>query len=81
MPEENAGVRIDVGVGVGYFSVLLEDVRHDLVDGINHLEELVVREVLQCKLPLASVPRIGLAQDGMAITGNDLLIIQGLPSD
>mmetsp|Transcript_39562 Transcript_39562/g.118728 ORF Transcript_39562/g.118728 Transcript_39562/m.118728 type:complete len:452 (-) Transcript_39562:129-1484(-) len=81
MPQEHATVRINVRVGVRHLPVLGKDARHDLIDGIHDLEELIIGKVLKGKFPLARVPRVGLAQDGVAIARNDLLGIERLPGE
>mmetsp|Transcript_24868 Transcript_24868/g.46760 ORF Transcript_24868/g.46760 Transcript_24868/m.46760 type:complete len:406 (+) Transcript_24868:283-1500(+) len=81
MPQEDSGVRVDVGVGVLGLSVLGEDAGHDLVDGGDDLEELVVGHVLEGELPLARVPGVGLAEDGVAVSGDDLLGVEGVPGE
>lgn len=81
VPKENARMRVDIRVRVGNLSVLLQDARHDLVNGINDLEKLIVRQMLESEFPLASVPRIGLTEDGVAVSGNHLLGIERVPSE
>lgn len=50
--EQHAAVRVHVGVGVLGLAVLRQHARHDLVDGVDQLEELVIRHVLERKLAL-----------------------------
>lgn len=73
------------------FASLKEDVRDDLVDLANELEHGVIGEVLEGKLALSSVTRVlmyqytqtvethGLAEDGVAVTGDDLATLEGRP--
>ena len=60
-------------------ALLLENVRDDLVDGRDDLEEVVVWHVLQAELTLSHVPRVSLAEDRVAIARDDLACLQGLP--
>mmetsp|Transcript_36347 Transcript_36347/g.79542 ORF Transcript_36347/g.79542 Transcript_36347/m.79542 type:complete len:204 (-) Transcript_36347:666-1277(-) len=80
MPEQDARMRIDIGVRICNLAVLLEDAGHDLIDGINDLEKLIIRQVLQSKFSLASVTRIGLTEDSVAVPRNDLLRVESIPS-
>ena len=70
--EQHAAVRVHVRVGVLGLAVIREHARHDLVHRVDELEELVVGHVLQSELALAGVPRVGLAQHGVAVAGDDL---------
>mmetsp|Transcript_11965 Transcript_11965/g.37239 ORF Transcript_11965/g.37239 Transcript_11965/m.37239 type:complete len:509 (-) Transcript_11965:21-1547(-) len=79
--QEDARVRVDVGVRVGRLAVLGEDARHDLVDGVDQLEELVVGEVARGELALARVARVGLAEHGVAVARHDALRVQQVPRE
>lgn len=81
VPQEDAGVGVDVRVRVLGLAVLSEDTRHDVVDGVDDLEERVVRQVLQGELALALVTRISLAQHSVTVARNDLTSLQGLPGE
>lgn len=81
VPQEDSGMRVNVGVGVLGLAVLGEDSGHDVVDGGDDLEEFVVGHVLEGELPLASVPGVGLAEDGVAVSGDDLLGVEGVPGE
>ena len=50
-----------------------------LVDGLDHLEELIIRQVLQGELALARVARVGLAEDRVAVARDDALGVEGVP--
>ena len=50
--EQHAAVRVHVRVGVLGLAVLRQHARHDLVHGVDQVEELVVRHVLERKLAL-----------------------------
>ena len=54
------------------FTGLEEDIRDDLVNLSNKLEQWVIGQVLQGEFSLSSVSRIGLSEDGMSVTWNDL---------
>jgi len=72
-------VGINVGVGVLGLAVLGEDTGGDLVDLADQLEHGVVGQHAQSKLTLGHVAGVGLAQDGVAVTGNDTAGVQGGP--
>jgi len=75
-PQQDTGMGIDKGLGVGHLAMLLEDTRHDLVDGIDDVEQFIVGQVFQGKFMLAGITRIHLVQDCMAIAWNDLFGIE-----
>jgi hypothetical protein len=79
--EEDTAVGVDVGVRVLGLTVLGEDTRDDLVDRGDDLEQGVVGEVLLAELTLGNVPRVGLAEDSVAVTGDDLAALEGIPSE
>ena len=79
MGEEDTRVGIDVGPGVLGLASLEEDVRNKVVDLADELEHLVIRQVLQGEFTLSSVARIGLAEDGVTVTGDNLASLQGAP--
>eukprot|EP00657_Telonema_sp_P-1_P009617 TRINITY_DN3854_c0_g1_i2.p1 TRINITY_DN3854_c0_g1~~TRINITY_DN3854_c0_g1_i2.p1 ORF type:complete len:235 (-),score=80.32 TRINITY_DN3854_c0_g1_i2:83-787(-) len=79
--EEDARVGIDVGEGVLGLSVLGEDVGHDLVDGIDEDEELIIGEVTSAEVTLAVVAGIGLAENGVAVSGDDTLAVEEVPGE
>lgn len=58
---------------------LEENVGDDLVDLSNELEERVIRQVLEGKLSLGSVSGVGLSEDGVTVTGDDLAALEGGP--
>jgi hypothetical protein len=77
--QQDSGMRVDVGPRVLGLSSLQQDVGRNLVDLGDELEELVIRDVLERKLPLRSVSGVGLSQDGVTVSGNDTGL-QGLPT-
>jgi hypothetical protein len=77
--EEDTGVGIDVGVGVLGLAVLGQNAGGDLVDLADQLEQRVIGKLAESKLALGDVTRVSLAQDGVAVTGNDLAAVQGGP--
>ena len=77
--EEDTRVGIDVGPGVLGLAVLEENAGSDGVDLGDELEEGIVGDVLQGELTLASVTGIGLAENGVTVTGNNLAALEGLP--
>jgi hypothetical protein len=70
---------VHVGPGVLGLSVLGENTRSDLVDLADKLEERVLGELLERKLALGSVTRVGLAKNGVTVSGNDTSGIKGVP--
>lgn len=77
--EENTGVSVDVGVGILRLAVFGEDTRGDLVDLGNKLEHGVVGQVLLGELALGDVAGVGLAENGVAVAGDDLARLEGGP--
>jgi hypothetical protein len=77
--EEDTGVGIDVGVGVLGLAVLGKDAGSDLVNLADELEHGVIRQVLLGKLALGDVTGVSLAEDGVAVSGNDLASLEGGP--
>jgi hypothetical protein len=70
---------VHVGPGVLGLSVLGKDTRSDLVDLADKLEERVLGELLESKLALGSVTRVGLAENGVTVSGNDTSGIESVP--
>lgn len=52
-----------------------------LIDGTDDLEKFILRQVLEGKFPLGGVTGVSLTQDRVAIPGNDLARVQGLPGE
>ena len=77
--EEDTGVGIDVGEGVLGLAVLGEDTWGNLVDLADELEHWVVWEVLLGELALGHVAGVGLAKNGVAVTGDDTASVEGGP--
>ena len=69
--EEHTGVGIDVGVRVLGLAVLGEDAGGDLVDLADELEHGVIGQVLEGELALGDVAGVSLAEDGVAVAGDD----------
>ena len=63
---------IDVGERVLGLAVLGEDAGGDLVDLADELEHGVVGQMLLSKLALGDVAGVSLAEDGVAVSGDDL---------
>lgn len=77
--KEDTRVGVDVGPGVLGLTGLEENVRDDLVDLTDKLEERVLGQVLEGELSLSSVSGVSLPKDGVAVTGNDLARLEGRP--
>jgi hypothetical protein len=77
--QQDTRVGVDVGVWVLGLSVLGEDAGGDLVDLADELEHWVVGKMLLRKFTLGDVAGIGLAEDGVAVTGDDLAGLEGGP--
>jgi hypothetical protein len=61
--------------------VLRQHAGHDLINGVHHLEELVVGQVLEGELALARVARVRLAQNRVPEARDDLARVQRLPGE
>ncbi len=59
--------------------MLHEDARGDLVDHVDQLEQRVIRQVLLAEFHLGGVAGVGLAQNGVTVTRNDLAAVEGIP--
>lgn len=70
---------VNVGIGVLGLSVLRQDAWCDIVDLADELEHWVVREVFERELALGHVPGIGLAENSVAVAGDDLARLEGRP--
>lgn len=77
--EEDTGVGVDVGEGVLGLAVLGKNAGGDLVDLGDEVEHGVVGQVLEGELALGDVTRVSLAEDGVAVTGNDTAGLEGVP--
>ena len=77
--EESARASVHVGPGVLGLALLGEHARSHLVDHVDQLEERIVGQVLEAELHLRGVARIGLAQHGVAVAGDDLASLESLP--
>ena len=58
---------------------LEQDVGNNVEDLSDELKELVIWEVLQGKFALSSVTRIGLAEDCVAISRDNVSTVEGFP--
>jgi hypothetical protein len=61
------------------YTHLKQNIRDDIVDLANELEEFVIRQVLECKLALCDITRVRLAKHSMAVAGNNLPALQSRP--
>mgnify|MGYP005989195041 CR=1 FL=1 len=77
--EQNTRVGIDVGEGVLGLAVLGQNTRGDLVDLADELEHGVLGHLGLSELTLGHVAGVGLAEDGVAVTGNDTARVEGVP--
>lgn len=77
--EEDTGVGVDVGEGVLGLAVLGQDAGGNLVDLADKLEHGVVGHVGLGKGALSHVARVSLAEDGVAVAGNDTTGLEGVP--
>lgn len=59
--------------------MLGQDTWGDLVNLADELEERVIREMAEGEFTLGHVAGVGLAEDGMAVSGHDLAGVQGGP--
>lgn len=70
---------VNVGVRVLGLAVLGQDTGGNLVDLADQLEHGVIGQLAQGKLALGDVTGVGLAQDGVTVTGHDTATVQGRP--
>jgi hypothetical protein len=77
--EENTGVGVDVGVRVLGLSVLGENAGRNLVDLADKLEHGVIGQMLLGELALGDVAGVSLAENSVAVTGNDLAGLESGP--
>lgn len=81
MPQEDTRVRVHVRVRVLGLAVLGQDTGHDVIDGVDDLEERIIGQVLQGELTLALVARISLAEHSVTVARDDLAGLQRLPGE
>ena len=72
-------MRVHVGPRVAHLPGLGEHARHHLVQLRDELELGVVGQVLERELALARVPRVRLAQHGVAVPGHDAPRLERVP--
>ena len=77
--ERKISYRVDVGEGVLGLAVLSQDARGDLVDLADQLEHGVIRQLAKSELALGDVAGIGLTEDGVTVSRDDLARVQGRP--
>src|SRR5277367_1022867 len=70
--KENSTVCVDVGPRVLDLASLEQNRRNNLVHIRHELEQRVVGQVLQGKLPLARIARVRLSENGVAVAWHDL---------
>ena len=70
---------VDVGPGVLGLAVLGEDGGDELVELGGELDQGVLGEVAEGELALAGVPGVGLAEDSVAVAGDDAARVEGGP--
>lgn len=70
--KEAARVGVDIGPGVLSLAVLLQDTGHYFVDSRHKLEQLIVGHMFEGELALCRVARVGLAQHGVAESGDHI---------
>lgn len=79
MLEEDTRVGVDVGEGVLGLAVLGQDAGGNLVDLADKLEHGVVGHIGLGELTLSHVAGVSLAEDGVAVAGNDTAGLEGVP--
>ena len=70
---------IHVGEGVLGLAVLGQDTRSDLVDLADQVEHRVIRQLAEGKLALRNVTGVGLTEDGVTVSGDNLAGVEGGP--
>lgn len=77
--KEGAGSSVDVGPGVGDLTSCLEDVGDHSIASLYEVHEVVVlADELVGEVELAHEARVGLSEDGVAISRNDLATGKGV---
>lgn len=76
--EECAGAGINVGPGVGNLTGSFEDVGDDSVASLYEVNEVVVLDVLLSEVDLAHEAGVGLSEDGVSVSGNNLAAGKGV---
>ena len=77
--EEDTRVSVNVGVWVLGLSVLGKDTGGNLVDLADELEHGVIGQVLLSELALGDVAGVGLAENSVAVAGNNLAVLERGP--
>lgn len=77
--QQDAGVRVDVGVRVPGLAVLFQDRRRDVVDRGHEPVQVVLREALLRELALDRVARVGPAEHRVAVARDHLPGVERLP--
>ena len=72
-------MRVDVRPGVLRLAGLEENAGDDVEHLVDELEHLVVGEVLEGELALRHVARVGLAEDGVTVSGHNLAALERRP--
>ena len=70
---------VNVGVGVLGLAVFGQDTRGDVVYLADELEHGIVWEMGECEFTLRHVAGVGLAEDCVAVAGDDLAGFEGRP--
>jgi hypothetical protein len=77
--QQHTRVSVNIRPWVLGLASLQQDIRNKVVDLADELEHLVFRQVLQCEFTLGSVTRVGLAEDGVTVSRNDLATLERRP--
>ena len=76
--EEGAGAGVNVGPGVADLTGGLEHVGDHSVASLNEVNKVIVLDVLLSEVKLAHEARIGLTEDGVTVSGDDLAAGKGV---
>ena len=73
--QKNSTVSVDIRPRIFSFALLQKNIRNDIVEVTNHLEQGIIRHVLQTKFSLADVTWVCFTKNSMSITWDNLEII------
>jgi len=79
MVQQRAGTGVDVWPRILRLAGFEQDLRYDVEDAIDRLEDRVVLEVLLAEFVESGEARIGDAQNGVAVARNNLAAVERFP--
>jgi len=79
--KQNSGVSVYIWPWVLGFTLSQKDIWNKFVDLGDQFEHIIVWEMFQCELSLASVPWVGLSEHGVSVAWHDSARFQGVPDE